>query len=368
MNRRDELRICLMLVCGAPGAGKTTFCKNFKQFLLTRTSSSHQHIRMFLLSYDEILKRELEIELIGSNSNAQWKQSRAFIQRLTEQLLIYLKQERSKVQCFEEFLQKNLNESSTPLEQKLQKNLIQSVKLDIDEWRHNCAQKDSQIGSKIFVMLDDNFYYESMRLPFYKMCLANGCAYFCHVFRAEQIQTLFERNSNRTKEKQVDHSIIENIHSKLELPSGTAWEKDYSLAHYVEDSMKFADQTQFESDLAFISSKNDQFMALIDELREREQRVELSRQANRTSLIHECDLILRKLLSEKMATCVGRVESKNKSNEAGRLNSLRLNILNELRESEDLFNELNQAIGADLASNPQTKSELLKKKLELKFN
>lgn len=376
MSQRDELRICLMLVCGAPGAGKTTFCQNFKRFVLTQRSSSHQHIRLFLLSYDEILKRELEIELIRSDSNAEWKQSRMFIQRLVEQFLIYLKQTTreatSKLQSFEEFLEKFANQPPTQLEQKLKKNFIESVKLDLDELHHNCTPNGSQFGSQIFVLLDDNFYYESMRLPFYKMCLINSCAYFCYAFRAEQIAILFERNANRTKEKEVDKSIIENIHSKFESPSGIAWEKDYFLECCVDNAMmKLVDQTQFESHLAFISSKNEQFMGLIDELQEREQQVELSRQANRTSLIHECDLILRKMLSEKMAMHGAQIDSNNKqlkSAEANRLNSLRVNILNELRESEQVFAELNRALCANLASSPQEKSELLKKQLELKFN
>jgi tRNA uridine 5-carbamoylmethylation protein Kti12 len=362
-----------MLVCGAPAAGKTTFCENLKQFFLKQRSSFHQHIRLLMLSYDEILKRELEIELIRSNSNAEWKKSRAFIQRLTEQLLIYLKHatnEAPKFQSFEEFVEKFPNESPTHLEQKLKKNFIECVKLDLEEIKHNCTQIDPQIGLHIFVLLDDNFYYESMRLPFYKMCLANSCAYFCHAFRAEQIETLFEHNASRTKEKQIDESIIENIHSKFELPSRIAWEKDFSLEHCVEKSMKLVKQAEFESELAFVSSKNEQFMSLIDELREREQRAELSRQANRTSLIHECDLILRKLLSEKMAMHGTQVDVNNKqhkSAEASRLNSLRVSILSELRESEHTFDELNRALCANSPSSPQKKSELLKKQLELKF-
>jgi len=367
--RRDKLRICLMLVCGAPGAGKSTFCQTFKQWLLARPSSSHQHIRLFLLSYDEILKRELECELIGSDSNAKWKQSRAFIQRLIEQLLIYLKQvtrETGDLESFEKFLDKLSNEPSTQLDQTLKKNFIERVKLDLDELRHDiCALNDRQIGLKIFVLLDDNFYYESMRLPFYKMCLANSCAYFCHAFQAEQIETLFERNANRTNEKQVEQSVIENMHAKFEPPSRIVWEKDFSLEQFVDKSIKLVDQTQFESDLAFILNKNEQFMSLIDELRERERRVELSREANRTSLIHECDLILRKLLSEKMQHDV-QLESNNKSAEARRLNALRVSILRELRESEDTFADLNRTLYTHSTSQ-QEKSELLKTQLELKF-
>lgn len=105
-----KLNICLILISGPPGTGKTSLMGKLKNQVNKSINGPHT----ITLSYDKIMDRKLEEELINANSS-EWKTGRSIILTLTSLLISYFRDSADSLEGFEEYfknrLDNNLNDS-----------------------------------------------------------------------------------------------------------------------------------------------------------------------------------------------------------------------------------------------------------------
>lgn len=303
-------KINLILICGPPGVGKSTFKTNLNQYL----SSLKQDLNCLSISYDELIDKQLEDYLINriddqnsNNNKSKWKQSRLFVHKLVSYLIDYLNTDHS-IQL-NTFYRNNFNE-------------IESHFNPIYENFLNCINKQC-LNRVYFILLDDLFYYESMRLSYYRLALSKNCSYFIYFFKAPNLEFLINRNRTRALNQRLDETIIENIYNKIELPKD--WELEFS---YCELNYDLATAFQLITNGL---KRFDQHSAFVKE----QKAIELEVKPAVFNLVHESDLIMRRLINTKLS----QVNVVEKASLAKKLNSLKTSILAEIRLAEfDCFN------------------------------
>lgn len=150
-------------------------------------------------------------------------------------------------------------------------------------------------GIKYLVLLDDNFYYRSMRYKIYQLAAKYECG-FCQIYLKCNLKTAIERNRNRLQD--VPNVAIETMYERIEPPDADCnrWE--------TESLTLLSDLLNHSFDLDVIKAfafKNFSKIAVIsnpegDNLREKLE----TRMINKKNILHQSDLILRSLVSDKI--------------------------------------------------------------------
>lgn len=211
----------LVLVSGCPGIGKTTFAKELHEFIWTNGEHS-----CFRISYDEIMENEMENKLI---ENSEWKAGRAFVKDLIYMLIEYYYYS-SSLDCSIEGLNSFLE--NRPSKENNMCNLIKEKFVNSIEKDLIRLKQHNKLITKLIIILDDIFYYESMRHIYFKLAFEstkNNISYFSYCIKTMDLNFLFERNLSREKRAQLETSIVENIFSKFEYPNQVDWEKTFRL-------------------------------------------------------------------------------------------------------------------------------------------
>ena len=297
--KKVAVKVYLVLICGPPGIGKTVLTNN-----LYKQATEAARIRSFRIHYDDLIDSQLETTLIEAN---EWKQEREKIKRLVHQLVNRLSNESEmSSQC---------HESVDLVEENFQKIL----KPDLVSLHDH---------STFLILLDDIFYYESMRYRFYRMCFSSDiqceCSFFSVCLRTSKLDTLMVRNRARPVESRVLEKSVENIFGKFEYP------KDWEIKHSLLIDI---DQTCLDSAsiLNEIVSNHDVFIEIVNKFRLSLEK-SVVQDTNR-NLSHESDLILRRLVSEKLKST-----GEERGELGKRLSSRKASLLAEIKNSNsDLF-------------------------------
>ncbi|RNA10740.1 L-seryl-tRNA(Sec) kinase [Brachionus plicatilis] len=295
-----------VLVSGPPGIGKTTFCQHLKAYFVKngeKFASNSVYTRSILISYDEVIDKTIELELINQNLG-NWKKSRNLIQILTMHLANYLNQACSENQSsFVDYLT-NLDSLSRNenLNEKIIQNFIKTIQKQSSEYMPKSRQNQTFF---VFFILDDIFYYENMRYTFFKTALeSNFSSYYCLSFKAKSIDFLLFRNNSRDPDAKLSESIIRNIFDKFEYPDEVDWEKKFSKCELIDKNLHF-NETLFEELTENLFQNHESFLAMKKEKIYQKQIEEKNRQNGETScrnLVHQCDLILRRLVKENLVS------------------------------------------------------------------
>ncbi|GLV33147.1 Phosphoseryl tRNA kinase [Carabus blaptoides fortunei] len=232
------VNICLVVLIGLPGAGKSHFCKYFLEHYATSSDIVVTHV-----SFDQI---EHETD------RRDYKPFRTDIQERVVTLL----------------------------ENKMKDNA----------------------ESKWIVLIDDNMYYRSMRRSYYNVAKRYRIGY-CQVHVICNINIAKERNNLRIENK-VPLEVIEEIDGKLEPPGENNWEK-YSCELYSHNEYCERDLTNIWHTIQLAMQNPVQ------------AEVQLPMIEHTPSVIHEIDLVLRKIIGEKLKMLIQtgnkkRVESLSK--------------------------------------------------------
>ena len=209
----DTIRTSLILMCGSPGIGKTTFSNQL------RIHASKCGLTTFLISYDDLIDTQLESRLIlGNEKGPDWKSARMHIARLVKALVRFLGQ--SETQQFETFLATQIDpilaSDSSDSHTLIEKRFLRAI------GKHFTASACN------LIILDDLFYYASMRHTFYKLAVELACGYMSFCFRADSLDFLLERNATRDPAKRLDAKIIANVYEKFEYASENEWEREFT--------------------------------------------------------------------------------------------------------------------------------------------
>lgn len=293
---------CFALISGPPGIGKTTFCKALKDFIFKNGDKYTTYLlSSILITYDEIIDKNIELELISQNLGI-WKKSRTLIQNMTTHLANYLNLVCSNNELsYDEYIRSldSFNKDQN-LEEKIIKNFIKVIERQLRQCLTSFSQQKQCF---VIFILDDIFYYENMRHTFYKEALeTNYSSYFSLSFKAEELNFLLSRNISRDPDAKLSESIVRNIFDKFEYPNEVDWEKKFSKCELINKNLDFSDNL-FDGLIKIVLRNHESFLILKKQqisLKEIKEKNRLNGEASSQNLVHQCDLILRKLIKAKI--------------------------------------------------------------------
>jgi O-phosphoseryl-tRNA(Sec) kinase len=331
------VRVSIVLFSGLPGVGKTTLANGFEEYVNSQ-QTKHQFVESLLISYDKVIEKSVENELVASN---EWKSSRNLNKNLAQHLIGYLqKSDRNKTN-FKSYLATNFDQLSSQnpnIFNSITEKFANLVESSLNSSTRLNKQTNQEEMNHFVIILDDNFYYESMRYEFFKLARdLNECSFYCLCLKASDLSVLLSRNSNRIGEARLEDSVIKQMWSKFEGPgSNSDYEREFCR-------IESPDDVSFEELLDSIIKSHSKFRDFIHEKKEQElNKAEslIKGHESAKNLVHACDLILRKLVNAKL----GELRKSNTADLAlssRKVLEKKAAILSILKNSEsDLYNKV----------------------------
>lgn len=275
-------KVCLNVLVGIPGAGKTTYCQRIQEYLNLASSS----LKVVHICFDDFIKFDATIDL----ENSTFKCKRKLLLEQLEQL----------IQCLKD-------SSITQLEQ-LNKSLIQ-------EFNCKFPIEMPQSPSKYLILVDDNMYYRSMRYQVFQIARRTITGYFQTFFNAS-LKSAMSRN--RERPDPVPEEVISRMFYKLEKPNDNIckWEKNT------------INLNSLSIELEIVINRT------IQCLEKPVEPLEISQNSNgpvEQSVVHKIDLLLRKAVGEMVKQQRELVSSDEIKHFAEGLLSKRKQLLEDLR-------------------------------------
>lgn len=280
---KTDIVICLLI--GVPGAGKTTLAK---KLIKINEQNTKCEVKFLTLSFDEFF----------------------FIK--DQEKLVTKTKANGELKAFKD------------IRAKFEESVINTVtSLRTGEKVENCTISSPDVvplqGQKYALVLDDNFYFKSMRYKFFQMSRNFNCG-FCQVYLQCSEDLAKKRNCNRSET--VPEEVIHTMNTKIEEPSSCSWE---------DESIIIPSQ---EIDLSLQAVYNlilGNFEKGLTPLEDETIRKKEAQSLNMNSLLHRSDLILRTLVGEKMKALKQITPSKDLlKSKFDAVNSLRQNLLAKL--------------------------------------
>ena len=307
-------KITLILISGPPGIGKTQFTCDLVNYIL----EAKPELQPIKLHYDQLIDKQLETSLIENN---EWKRGREDVKTLVQLFIEYLSQlYTSSCKHFEGYLAKI--PQTTGIDFTIKQNFLCSIE--------KLGERSNEVVH-YFILLDDNFYYESMRYSFFKFCLASSseCSYFSISFRTDNLQLLVARNCVRNVATRVSQSVLVNMLAKFEYSKDCSWESKFCLQ--ITDVNEILD---FGSILNMVAENDARFLEFRKERIQEKERLQINNPDYVRNFVHECDLMLRKLVKEKLLASIGIMDKKETERVGRQLAEKKTNILSQIKEMD----------------------------------
>ncbi|XP_072333722.1 L-seryl-tRNA(Sec) kinase, partial [Scyliorhinus torazame] len=317
--REAGLCLSLCLVAGLPGAGKSTFARRLQQVLQPKSQS-------LLLCYDDLIPGEAfsvtgqaDGDCLTDNpvvTGSLWKLYR-------QKLLVYI--ERLIQALFGNgYLLVSGSESDSTWEC-----FIQSLKQQhiISGETHRGVQQYSVCNTysrPLVIILDDNFYYQSMRYEVYQIARRNSLGFF-QLFLECPLELCLQRNHERGS--LVNDETIRLMSAKIQLPDPekNSWEKTSLIMKSAENELEEDIQKVFE--LLDVTLENPE-----KPFEENIAQKEVDRTICAASVLHQADQAIRRLVSQSMKTAKDKKLTKcNMKLLSEELNKLKTVLLEDLR-------------------------------------
>ncbi|KAK3559760.1 hypothetical protein QTP86_020738 [Hemibagrus guttatus] len=201
---------------------------------------------------------------------------------------------------------------------------------------------------RLALLLDDNFYYHSMRYQVYQLARRHSLG-FCQVYLHCPLEVCLHRN--RVRGQPVSDDVITVMSSRMEYPNTekNQWEK----TSVTVDNTHTVTHTQLQEMLQVISSAAENPLSPVQD--DSEQR-EADRQRCACSVVHQVDQVCRRLVSQAMVTARERSASGEKMKALSRdlseekshfLQELRAQLLHQLGQDESVCVERVVTIATD---------------------
>ncbi|KPP62868.1 L-seryl-tRNA(Sec) kinase-like [Scleropages formosus] len=292
-------RICLCVLCGLPAAGKSKLAQVLHEHLEKRGFGA------FVLSYDELIPDEpFEFNTGDGDQNRGVRtptsfahfcvthvnckihtcQNCAVLRALSMQSSWKMRRQRV-LRTLARFLHRGCADDAdaatwTRLTQEL----------------HQLRARGHQ--SALVILLDDNFYYQSMRYEVYQLARRYSMG-FCQLYVQRPVTSCLRRN--RTRSCPLPDEVIVAMEKRLEPPNPlkNSWEQS-SLTMTSEDG--FSPQG-IELSIDLIAASLDNPLSPIQD--DTEQK-EADRQRCTSSVMHQADQACRRLVSQAMQSARGQ--------------------------------------------------------------
>ncbi|KAG5445536.1 L-seryl-tRNA(Sec) kinase [Clonorchis sinensis] len=278
--------ILLVTLVGLPASGKSSLCRT-----LTECSISDYYV--VWIHFDDLIPLGALHPMPESDSEpSDWKRWRQVIHDCVERCI--------------QACRNPTNQSSVTQECR---SLLPSF-----------PQFPDDSPSNVIFLLDDNFYYSSMRHAYYLLAKRYEAAY-ASVVCCAALSDCMERN--RTRETAVPPNVISKMHQRIEWPDPEAnrWEQ-YT---FVVNTSKDTNSETLDSLQEFLISSSKKPFTYATEV-EQAQRREQDRKANLESVLHQVDIALRSKVQVVMQSHTSHWKSKH-SKQLSELKSDTLNVI-----------------------------------------
>lgn len=266
---------CLCVLCGLPAAGKSTLARNIV------TAAAQRGWRAGVVPYDDLIPEQAfqtRVEEDGvtlQETHTEWKLHRQAVLRCIEQFL-------EKPQVLAEL------PSSCQINKAAWERCVQALL-----WPEALDRSQAE-RAPLLLLLDDNFYYPSMRYEVYQLARKYSLG-FCQVYLQCDLESCIRRNQSRSAP--IPTEVIVEMVKRLESPNPqkNSWETS-SISLNTTDNLSDRDVQRV---MELISS------ALSNPLSPAEDNTE-QKEADRlkcaTSVVHQTDQACRRHISEAMKT------------------------------------------------------------------
>lgn len=271
----SETEICLVIFIGLPGSGKTTLCSALVEYLKTSCKTSNDIVQHAIpICYDRMIPENV---FRYQDNSSQWKEARRGIVSYVKNLVSYLKR----------------------LEQH---NIANSFEISVREELLKITQNEKR--RRVYVILDDNMYYRSMRYEYYQLARLYNLS-FCQLFVQCSVSDALNYNSSRDQGVTVPGQIITRMAKRLEPPDrqNNPWET-YSLT-VASETWTITKIMEIVHFLNYVA-EHPVVMPIDDFEVCQESKLTCS-----TNVVHQVDIMLRKIIGERMRggkTSLQRVE------------------------------------------------------------
>ncbi|XP_075226408.1 phosphoseryl tRNA kinase [Lycorma delicatula] len=189
-NLKNNKNICLILLIGIPGCGKT-YLTNFlvnhlSKNMFSSNSKYFSNLCVIPVSYDDYISYHTDSNVMS------WKQRRTDVFIGVEEFILYFKGYKNS------------------LNSKLYVN------------NNYCTDNKDNM----FIIIDDNMYYKSMRYEYYKLARKYEIS-FCQIYLEASLDKALEYNKKRDGVSIVPEQIIIKMNELIEKPntSNNSWEQ-----------------------------------------------------------------------------------------------------------------------------------------------
>ncbi|CAJ1080262.1 L-seryl-tRNA(Sec) kinase [Xyrichtys novacula] len=262
----DRAPICLCVLCGLPAAGKSTLARRLL------SDSVRLGWRVSVVPYDDLIPEHafqtkvVEDGVKLQDMHTEWKLHRQAV-----------------LHCIEQFL-KGPQQPSSP-------------HINMAAWERcnkTLLQPETPHRAPLLFLLDDNFYYQSMRYEVHQVARKNSLG-FCQVYLQCDLESCISRNQSRSEP--VPAEVMGDMVKRLEPPNPqkNSWEKN-SVSLNTTDKMSDCD---IQRVMEVISSAMSNPLRPVEDNTEQ---TEADRLKCATSVIHQADQACRRLISDAMKT------------------------------------------------------------------
>eukprot|EP00092_Neocalanus_flemingeri_P014854 GFUD01016038.1.p1 GENE.GFUD01016038.1~~GFUD01016038.1.p1 ORF type:complete len:326 (+),score=83.05 GFUD01016038.1:39-1016(+) len=315
-------QICLVVLIGIPGSGKSSFCELYSDYLSAKKCSCIH------VCYDKLIPLERQAEMRGEQGC--WKAEREKIVEAVEQVL-----------------------------------KIRSGRKEVEDLNNVYADKivGETTSGRTVILIDDNNYLPSMRYDYYQLARAYKLG-FAQLHFSCDLPLAKRLNSSRAASCRVPDEVLENMSSKLEPPNpfSNKWEA-FSFSLPVLESVPH--NLELVESIVEAATVN----PVIPVETVSEEVKEKDRVACSASLVHQADKYLRGMVNKKMGEMKSQGLNKEGMKEASHtIYNVKGEVLEDLKtgftmldkELVDAVTNREKGSGEKLATEIE---ELFKKKL-----
>ncbi|XP_053682918.1 L-seryl-tRNA(Sec) kinase [Sabethes cyaneus] len=242
--------VCINVLVGLPGVGKTTFCNEFQQYLLQKGSP----IVLVKLTFDEFININSKQDLASG---------------------LYKTQRKQLLECIE-MLVSAVRKRDSEAVHETNENLIKLFKTGVSV----DMTVASPTAAYLFV-LDDNMYYRSMRYEVLKIARKYNTGYF-QTFFDVPVAVAIVRNAERSKP--IPQDIILRMAIRLEKPNARFYRWETSCI-FTNDPLN--DFVKLEAAVIQYVNNPEKFLDGATSTQPVEQ-----------TIIHKLDLVLRRIVGD----------------------------------------------------------------------
>ena len=235
--------ICICLMCGIPGSGKTTLCQLLEEH------------RRFRAEYDTLLVHY--DDLLPSNSQRP-KADRTKLYHAVSRIVYDLQRFHGDIGAggdggvsvnpgiTADVVTSRAGAATDGTCPRPDRLFGQDGQCDVDSGHSTAESRRSDVnyerlvqrlrdpfsaiagGRKpVAILIDDNMYYESMRQPYYALARRSRCGYcVCHLAAEESVA--LSRNSTRPRCRRVEDAVVRRMSEVLEPPPAN-FERNYAI-------------------------------------------------------------------------------------------------------------------------------------------